>query len=70
VTGADPALVQYEDSEALTTKIKNVDISKAVRDLGHKETYSLEEGIRRTAEWMKRQYPQEQMLETEAVSRE
>ena len=67
VTGADPTLVQYEDSETLTTKIKNVDISKAVRDLGHKETYSLEEGIRRTAAWMKQQYPQQCMIESEVV---
>jgi dTDP-glucose 4,6-dehydratase len=56
VTGADPNLVEYKDSEILTTKIKNVDISKAVKDLGHKESCSLEEGIQKTAEWMRKQY--------------
>src|ERR1700688_482965 len=39
VTGADPRLVQYQDSEILTTKHKRVDVSKAIRDLGHKDTY-------------------------------
>src|SRR5437764_1887417 len=41
VTGADPSLVQYSDSEILTTKIKRVDISKALRDLDHKNSYGL-----------------------------
>jgi len=53
VTGADPSLVQYQDSEILTTKQKRVDVSKAIRDLGHKDTYSLEEGMQLTAEWMR-----------------
>jgi dTDP-glucose 4,6-dehydratase len=55
-TGANPNLVEYKDSEFLTTKIKNVDISKAVKDLGHKESCSLEDGIQKTAEWMINQY--------------
>jgi dTDP-glucose 4,6-dehydratase len=56
VTGADPALVHYKDSEALTTVIKNVDGQKAVRDLGHQDSCTLEEGIRRTADWMRQVY--------------
>jgi dTDP-glucose 4,6-dehydratase len=56
VTGSDPNLVEYKDSELLTTKIKNVDISNAVNDLNHKESYSLEEGIQKTAEWMIKEY--------------
>jgi len=52
VTGADPCLAQYRDSEILTTKQKRVDVSKAIRDLGHKDTYSLQEGMQLTAEWM------------------
>lgn len=56
VTGADPALVRYKDSEPLTTKIKRVDCSKAVRDLGHSNSYSLEEGMRLAAEWMRHAY--------------
>jgi dTDP-glucose 4,6-dehydratase len=53
VTGADPALVEYRDSEILTTKAKRVDVSKAIRDLKHEDTYTLEEGIKLTTEWMK-----------------
>lgn len=56
VTGADPKLVEYRESEILTTKIKRVDISKAVRDLGHKNSYSLEEGMSITANWMRSVY--------------
>ena len=56
VTGADPCLVQYKDSEILTTKHKHVDVSKAVRDLGHKDTYSLLDGMHLTAEWMREVY--------------
>ncbi len=56
VTDADPNLVEYKDSEVLTTKVKFVDISKAVNNLGHKESCSLEEGIQKTAEWMINEY--------------
>ncbi len=56
VTGADPGLVQYRNSEILTTRHKRVDVSKAVRDLDHRDTYSLEEGLRLTAEWMRKIY--------------
>ena len=56
VTGADPALVQYRDSEIMTTKAKRVDISKAMRDLDHRNTYGLEDGMRMTAEWMRQVY--------------
>lgn len=56
ITGAEPQLVEYGESEILTTKIKRVDASKSVRDLGHRNSYSLEEGMRLTAEWMRRVY--------------
>ena len=56
VTGADPGLVQYRNSEILTTTRKMVDASKAVRDLGHKDSCTLEEGIRRTVAWMREVY--------------
>jgi dTDP-glucose 4,6-dehydratase len=56
VTGADPKRVQYKDAEILTTKRKLVDASKSVRDLDHKNSYGLEEGMRLTAEWRKRVY--------------
>jgi len=55
-TGADPRLAEYRDAEPLTTRHKHVDITKAIRDLEHKTTVSLEEGIRRTAAWMRDVY--------------
>lgn len=56
VTGADPSLVQYRESEILTTKIKRVDTTKAVRDLDHKNTYDWETGMGLTADWMRDVY--------------
>src|SRR5438552_265192 len=56
VTGADPKLAEYRDSEILTTKHKRVDTSKSIRDLRHKNSHSLEEGLRITAEWMRKVY--------------
>lgn len=56
VTGADPALVQYRESEVLTTKVKQVDISKSVRDLNHSNSYNLVEGMKLMAEWMREVY--------------
>lgn len=56
VTGAKSSLVQYRDSEILTTKLKHVDASKSIEDLDHKNSYSLEDGMRLTAEWMKDVY--------------
>lgn len=56
VTGADPALVQHRDSEILTTMIKKVDTAKAVRDLGHRNSYNWEEGMALTADWMREVY--------------
>src|SRR5206468_3615760 len=38
VTGSDRRLVEYRDAEILTTRVKRVDVTKAVRDLGHKTT--------------------------------
>jgi len=56
VTGASAKLVRYQDSEILTTKDKRVDVSKSIRDLGHQNSYGLEEGMRLTAEWMRGVY--------------
>ena len=50
------ALVSYQDAEVLTTRQKLVDCSKARRDLDHRTTVSLEEGIRRTLDWMRAEY--------------
>jgi len=56
VTGRDDSLVEYKEAEAFTTKIKTVDFSKAIKDLDHNPVVEPEEGIRRTAEWMKDLY--------------
>jgi len=56
VTGATPSLVTHRDSEILTTKFKRVDTSKSVSDLDHKNSYSLADGMRLTADWMRRVY--------------
>jgi dTDP-glucose 4,6-dehydratase len=56
VTGADPRLAQLKETEILTTRHKRVNVSKAVHDLGHQTTVTLEEGIRRTVAWMRQAY--------------
>ena len=56
VTGARADLAQYTDSEILTTKSKVVDVSKAVAHLGHRDTCTLEEGLRATTAWMRTVY--------------
>lgn len=56
MTGASPSLVEYRDSEVLTTKTKHVDCSKAIRDLEHRNTYNLQDGMRLTADWMRSVY--------------
>ncbi len=52
----EPELVTFSESEILTTKQKKADFTKAINDLGLKNTISLEEGIRRTLDWMKQFY--------------
>jgi len=56
VTGCDLGLVQYREKEQLTTGAKRVDVSKAIQDLGHQDTYSLREGMALTARWMRKVY--------------
>lgn len=56
-TNADPNLVTYvDDNEILTTKHKLVNVDKSIRDLNHKNTINLDEGVKRTIEWMKDYY--------------
>ena len=55
-TGADRDLINYSESELLTTKIKKLDNSLSVRDLNHKESVSLEQGVKNTIDWMKDYY--------------
>lgn len=55
-TNADKRLITYKESEILTTKIKKVNIDLAIVELNHKETISLEDGVKRTIGWMKEYY--------------
>jgi dTDP-glucose 4,6-dehydratase len=55
-TKADPKLITHKESEILTTKAKKVDTSKATRDLEHKLTITLEEGVKKTIDWMRDYY--------------
>ncbi|HEY3319646.1 MAG TPA: NAD(P)-dependent oxidoreductase [Planctomycetota bacterium] len=64
----EKGLVSYKDSEILTTKQKLVNCDKALRDLNHRSTVSLDEGIRQTLEWMKSVYlPANKMLKSRKV---
>ena len=54
--GRDDSIVTYKEAEPFTTKVKQMDFSKAVRDLGHDPKVTPEEGIKRTVEWMKSIY--------------
>lgn len=49
-------LVSYQESEILTTRQKKVNCAKAIRDLDHKVTVGLEEGIGNTLAWMREHY--------------
>jgi dTDP-glucose 4,6-dehydratase len=55
-TGCDPKLAQHADPEPFTTLSKKVDCTRAIEDLGHRTTVSLEEGIQRTIDWMRQEY--------------
>ena len=54
--GKTDDLVEYVDIEAHNTRDKHGDITKAVRDLNHKVTVSLEEGLQKTIAWQKEFY--------------
>jgi dTDP-glucose 4,6-dehydratase len=52
-TGADSSLISYSESEKLTTKTKTPDNTLSVKELGFKPSVSLEQGVKRTIDWMK-----------------
>ena len=56
-TDADPNLVTYDErSEILTTKDKYVNSEKAREDLNHQDTTSLQDGVKKTVDWMREYY--------------
>lgn len=54
--GKDDRLVEYVPFEAHNTRDKKADISRAIRDLGHRCTVPLAVGIPRTIQWQKEVY--------------
>jgi len=56
ILGKDDSLVKYEDIERNNALNKTADNSKAKRDLGYKTTVRLEEGLKKTIEWLKGVY--------------
>jgi len=54
--GKNDSLVEYYDAEPATTLHKRVSSQKALADLGHRSTITLEEGIKRTIEWQREVY--------------
>jgi len=54
--GKDDSLVTYLDIERHNTLDKRTDASKAARDLGLRESLTLDEGLARTVEWQKSYY--------------
>mgnify|MGYP003629960421 CR=1 FL=1 len=55
-SGANKDLVTYAESEILTTKDKLVNVDKAILDLNHKNSVGLDEGVKKTIDWMKKYY--------------
>jgi len=54
--GKDDSKIIYKEAEPFTTKVKHMDFSRARKDLNHNPRITLEEGIPRTIQWMKRVY--------------
>jgi dTDP-glucose 4,6-dehydratase len=55
-TGASKDLIKFKESEVLTTKDKKVNIDLSLNELDHKSSVSLEEGVKKTIDWMKDYY--------------
>jgi dTDP-glucose 4,6-dehydratase len=54
--GKSDSLVTYAPAEPFTTRNKRLDTEKAARSLGHAPSVSLEHGLWRTLDWMRRVY--------------
>lgn len=54
--GKDDSKVTYEDSEPMTTEVKQIDSSKAKEHLNHNPSVPPEEGLTRTIDWFKDEY--------------
>ena len=56
VPEAPRSLINYKESEIMTTLIKKPDISLSIKDLGFTESVSLDNGVKKTIEWMRNYY--------------
>lgn len=56
IVGRDGLKVEYKQGEPFTTRHKTLDSSKAIRDLKHNPRTTLEEGLKKTVEWMESVY--------------
>lgn len=56
IMGKKDDLVTYVNGEPFTTKVKRVDFSKSIRDLGHDPQVTLEAGLEKYIRWMKKVY--------------
>ena len=54
--GKDDSLVTYKETEPHTTYTKQVNFSKARKDLNHDPRIPVEEGVPKYIEWMKSVY--------------
>lgn len=57
VVGRDDSIVTYKDREPFTTRSKRIDSTKAIKDLNHNPKVAPSEGIAKTVDWMRSQYP-------------
>ena len=55
-SGASPGLAIYEGEENFTTRVKNMDFSKAKKDLKHDPKIDIHDGVKQYIEWMKKIY--------------
>jgi dTDP-glucose 4,6-dehydratase len=55
-TGASHNLINFKGEEGFTTRVKIVDFSKARRDLNHKPTIDIHEGLHRYVQWVRGAY--------------
>ncbi|MDF1539367.1 MAG: NAD(P)-dependent oxidoreductase [Candidatus Thorarchaeota archaeon] len=54
--GQADSLVEFKGEEAFTTRFKIADSSKAKKEINHRITVPLDEGIERTVEWFRKAY--------------
>ncbi len=56
IVGRSGLKVEYKQGEPFTTRHKTLDSSKAIKDLNHNPRTPLEEGLKKTVEWMESVY--------------